>query len=86
MYSIWIQVSILTFVSNLLLSHQTAQDTKLSIIWKWRALDKKIDYPSEEVKNSAIAQGLYIPGNVLLICADYHGKKFSNFPYYAKKN
>lgn len=74
MNSLCLQAGLLVFLGNVLLSDQTAQDTKLSIIYKWTALDTKIEYPNEQAKMDAIERGEYIPRNVLLVCADYHGK------------
>ena len=65
-------LSILFLLNNLLLSRQTCRDTRITIWHKWRYA--VFHYPTETEKNEAIAQGQYIPSNVILLDSDYHRK------------
>lgn len=69
MISLWI----LLFLSNVLLSHQTYQDTSRSIVYKWRVAD--FDYPNEKTKSEAVKRGQLVPNNVVILDSDYYGNE-----------
>ena len=72
MESLWFHTRLLLFLCNLLLSHQTYQDTKRTMIFKWKV--PEVEYPDEETKQEALEKKRYVPQNVLILDADYHGK------------